>query len=161
MNEDDAACIFSCIILNRPDLMEEINEKWESILPQNLYYEDLFTPEEEAEVTKKIWEFYFRGEPVSLDTRDNLTNMYTDGMFTYITQRPALDTAARGKSNPVFLYQYAYHGPESLLGTYLNGTEKESNRKEALHYKYVDNVKTKYGELKNYFAYICSGWPRR
>lgn len=59
-------------------------------------------------MSEKMKKFYFGDKGVSSETRKGLTDIYSDNMFTYCTQKAVLETASRGTKNPVYLYQYAH-----------------------------------------------------
>lgn len=70
-----------------------VNEKWFEMAPSLFQYDSpKFSDARKKEISKAILSFYFqnRTEPISEDTFQNLTNIFSDSMFIYGSRETAL-----------------------------------------------------------------------
>ena len=129
MTEDEGCTMYAGLVLNHEELTEELNNNWESLAPSALDYDKFIScPDKEKKLTEKIRKFYFGDKRIGLETRNNLTDLYSDSLITYGVYRSAIQTASRGQDN-VYLYQYAYPGPQSVFGVFYEMTEEEAKSK--------------------------------
>lgn len=127
VTEDEGCSMYSGLVLKRPELTQTLESTWDELICHALHLDKFVTSsDEELSLARKIRKFYFGNEPVSLGTRDNLTNLYSDTLYTYGVFRSAMETASRKENIPVYLYQYAYPGPISLFGLFYELTEEEA-----------------------------------
>lgn len=132
ITEDEGACMLSSVVLTRDDLIQDLNENWNHIIAPAYLYDQYFEPKEEIIVAEKIRQLYFGDQKISLATRNNLTNVYSDALVAYTTQRAAFEVASSEVALPVYFYQYAFHGSVSLFGMFLNRSEHEAKSKTFL-----------------------------
>ena len=129
MTEDEGATMFAGVVLNHERLLNELDTNWEQLAPVAFDLAKLAPKEEHLTVAQKLRQFYFGTKPVSNLTRDALSNIYSDQMIGYGVYRSAVETAAKGKKNLVYLYQYAYSGPFSMMGMTVPCAEEEKKSK--------------------------------
>lgn len=104
------------MVLSQETLLADINTNWDTVAPNAMVLDRYFPVDEQKVVTDKIKQFYFGAETVSSQTAEALTNLYSDNFFAHDIYRSAIETAARGKKNRVYFYQYSYHGPTQIVG---------------------------------------------
>ncbi|KAJ8667116.1 hypothetical protein QAD02_008778 [Eretmocerus hayati] len=75
---------------NEGELIKILNEKFETIAPTTLLFEDICPKENLKKISDLIHEFYLARKPIDLKTSAEVTDMYTDAWF-YI----AADEAVR------------------------------------------------------------------
>lgn len=126
--EFEGAGLFAGVIFNNETAVAELAAKWDQIAPNIFRYEDILSKEDQRAVSDKLKKFYFDDQPVSLENtnRRQLTNLFSDVATGYGVWKTALETAARGANNPVYLYEYAYPGPVSITGTWFELAEEEA-----------------------------------
>lgn len=131
-NEDEGATMYAGIVVENPELLEQLNKEWDTVAPLAFDYGRFpLTSEEKQTISNKIRQFYFGSEtePITLEKhRKNLTNLFSDQLITHSVHKAAVETAARNKRGPVYLYQFAYPGPLSMMGLIfkLKGEETKS-----------------------------------
>ncbi|XP_074000281.1 juvenile hormone esterase-like, partial [Rhodnius prolixus] len=89
--------------VTNPDDLTEFDNKFHYAAPIALLYDNTSTNPEE--VTQKIREFYFDSQPITMKLLRNLTDMFTDGMFTW----PTVEALQKHKG-PHYLYYFDYLG---------------------------------------------------
>lgn len=132
--EDEGASMFAGTILSVPKLITEMNADWENVAPKTFDYGKYLSKDEQTQVSEKLKQFYFGGSEISVDSAVPLTNVYSDEIILHGVYRSAIETVSRGKRNPVYLYQYAYKGPTSLMGStfHIKGLDESSNNQFTL-----------------------------
>ncbi|ODM98842.1 Venom carboxylesterase-6 [Orchesella cincta] len=110
VNDQEGATLYSAIILNSTELTEEFNKNWHKIAPFALGYQE--SEESDLEATNDIRKYYFGTQPVGLETRDNLTNMFSDRNFFQCTKTAAL---LHARYSPVHMYYFTQTGEMSWL----------------------------------------------
>lgn len=113
---DEGCTWLSGIVLSQEALVKDLNENWDTVISSAMLLDRYFAPEEQTEIAQKLRQFYFGGQLISSENGQGLTDMYSDNYFNHDTFRSAIETAARGKGNPVYYYQYSYPGPVQILG---------------------------------------------
>ncbi len=87
--------------------------------PVTLQFDKLytnFTHEQQLDVALKVREFYFNGRAILEETRQQLTNMYSDRLFNHGVRKSAVSMA---QYTPVYLYQFTYNrGDFSIIKWY-------------------------------------------
>ena len=92
-----------------------MNAEWNRIAPITLIYGDtLPTPMQRDHVSEKIRSFYFGNKMIGPETRENLTNLYSDRYFVHGVQTAAFNFA---KHIPVYPFHFSYQGAQSNLKT--------------------------------------------
>jgi len=89
------------VILNSTELTDEFNKNWHKIAPFALGYQE--GEDSNMEATNDIRRYYFGTNPVGLETRDNLTNMFSDRNFFQCTKNAAL---LHARFSPVHMYYF-------------------------------------------------------
>lgn len=88
-------------------------------MPISLQFDKLYTnltTVQQLDVSNKIREFYFGNREISEETRQQLTNMYSDRLFNHGVRACALLMA---EHVPVFTYQFAHNrGDYSIMKLY-------------------------------------------
>ncbi|XP_055700212.1 juvenile hormone esterase-like [Phlebotomus papatasi] len=99
-------------IKSTPRLADDLEKRWEDILPIILSY-NILDQQKQVEFTKAITDFYFKGNKgrAAIEMTQNFTNMCTDFMFfkgfnEYLQQRLELFENAA----PTFVYKFAHSG---------------------------------------------------
>jgi hypothetical protein len=87
----------------------------------------------EMRATNEIREFYFGEEEVSLDTRDNLTNLFSDRNFFQCNRKASLAVARY--NSPVYLYYFTQEGEASWLDVFKIPKELGITDKKSLNVK--------------------------
>lgn len=90
-------------------MTQDLNEDWKNVLPITLEYDELYTKltvDEQLAVSQKIRKFYFQDRNISEETRQELTNVYSDRLFNHGVSKNALLMAAHV---PVYIYQFAHN----------------------------------------------------
>ena len=95
-------------ILNVPVLTKELDEDWLRIAPLTLMYDDIVPPQHQNETSRKIRDFYFGNQSISTETRDQLSDLYSDRFFVYPTEKAARLYSKHG--GPTYLYLFTYAG---------------------------------------------------
>lgn len=112
-NEEGAVGGGSMIASSEP-LAIEMEKNWNEIAPRALFYiERCLLPEDRPVVASKLKKFYFKGQPVSHETRKSLYHIYSD-IFGNYPQKRAVEMAV-AKGEQVYLYQYSYLAKISIL----------------------------------------------
>lgn len=103
-------------IFEHPKLLQDLNEDWKNVLPISLQFDKLYTnltAEQQLDVSIKIRKFYFDDRTIAEDSRQQLTNVYSDRLFNQGVSKCALLMAAHV---PVYTYQFAHNrGDYSIL----------------------------------------------
>lgn len=108
--------------------MNELDSEFDSLAPSTFYYNRFVAKEDVNSVSAKLREFYFGDTAVSYESRDNLTDLYSDSLFVYGIRESAILTAANANKSPVYLYEFA-HQIKSFLGILASLPEHESKSK--------------------------------
>lgn len=117
MTEEEGLGVGGGMVSAMEPLVRELDEKWNEIAPKALFdIAKFLLPEDRPVVASKMKEFYFKGKPVSYDTRKSLYNIYSDIFGNYILKMAAEMAVSKGEQ--VYLYQYSFKGKRSLLETF-------------------------------------------
>jgi carboxylesterase type B len=119
VTENEGLLMHSSYVFQNPELLQDINENWRKVLPITLEYDEFytnFTRHHKLEVSMKIRKFYFQERPINEETRQQLTNVYSDRFFNHGVRKGALLMA---KHTPVYMYMFAHNrGDYSILKFY-------------------------------------------
>jgi len=105
-------------IIRNPELLKDLNEKWDRLAPIAIAYE--LNPNLKSrvdQVSKLIHQFYFNGNPITPDGELNLTNLYTDAYFAVPLKKTA---HILGAKSPVYVGLFTHDrtdwSPASIFG---------------------------------------------
>ncbi|XP_069696448.1 esterase FE4-like isoform X2 [Periplaneta americana] len=98
-------------IFNKRVLIEELNDRFDEIMPMFFMYADTSTPSAVKNITRQIREFYFGNKTISYDTIQAAIDMYGDAGFKHGFYLAAKLHAMRGAQ--VFYYEFDYRGTNS------------------------------------------------
>ncbi|CAG7787108.1 unnamed protein product [Allacma fusca] len=113
--EDEGIYFHSSSILKEKQLESDVNNDWHRIAPISLtYYDDDSVSQQELNlISDSIKSYYFKDQPISENTRQQLTNLYSDRYFVHGVRTTALIQAKH--LVPVYIYMFAYKGSFSFL----------------------------------------------
>lgn len=103
--------------------MRDLNENWNNVLPITLEYDELYTNytiSQQLQISKKIRKFYVQDRAIEENSRQQLTNMYSDRFFNHGVRKNALLMA---EYVPVYVYQFA-HNRGDFSGVQFFGIDK-------------------------------------
>lgn len=86
---------------------DQLNNNWERLAPILFLYERE-TPRSK-QISKELREFYFKDQPISVDTVDGLAQLYADGVISFAVHRLAKLISERS-TKPVYYYEVTYQG---------------------------------------------------
>ncbi|KAI5642271.1 carboxylesterase family domain-containing protein [Phthorimaea operculella] len=92
------------ISLDYNTFKDGMNAKFSDYLPRDLHFTDDVEKENEA---KKIYDFYFDGQPVSGETIQGYIDYFTDILFAYPILRSVLLQVEAGNTD-IYLYQFSF-----------------------------------------------------
>lgn len=104
-------CNVCLVILNSTELTEEFNGNWNRMAPFALSYKEAVNDGND-EASTNIRNFYFANRPIDLDSRENLTNLFSDRNFFQCNRNAAI---LHARFSPVYLYYFTQPGPLSWL----------------------------------------------
>jgi len=98
------------------ELRKKVDENWMDIAPSLFLYDDRgpkkISKETKDQISKALRKHYFKGAPVSQDTFQNLTDVFSDSYFIQGARKTAL---AHGKHAPAYTAVLGYKGTWSQL----------------------------------------------
>ncbi|KAJ9584570.1 hypothetical protein L9F63_021080, partial [Diploptera punctata] len=103
--------LFSAILYKEERLVEELNARFEEIIPMAFFFRETAPKSELKDIAHRIRNFYFGNEPITKENARGLTNLYTDAIFL-----SALDTSVKlhaKRKPPVYYYEFDYRGTNS------------------------------------------------
>lgn len=116
MTSEEGISLGGGMIVGTESVAQEMNERWNEVALKALFnIERFLLPEDRPIVASKLKEFYFKGKPVSYETRTSLYNIYSDIFGNYVLKRGLEMAVAKG--DRVYLYQFSYLGKRSLIET--------------------------------------------
>ncbi|GAB0091516.1 hypothetical protein DMENIID0001_063680 [Sergentomyia squamirostris] len=115
INSEEGA-LASASILGKPRLIPELEDRWEKILSQILFY-DKFDLAYRSNITQRINDFYFKGQKgrQAIEMTQNFTNMFTDfllfnGFNKYLEKR----FQKPNEHAETFVYLFSHRGEGSF-----------------------------------------------
>jgi carboxylesterase type B len=140
----------SAPLIYNSELTEDLLKSWERALPISLYY-DHFPSEIQEEITKKIDDFYFKNQKLIEVTKQNLTDLYTDGWFfsamiEYLKIRFSNENHAE-----TFVYLFTHKGSCSFTEIFKGGAESYYGTSHAEELQYLFPIRK---DLKYFFNSI-------
>lgn len=112
----------SAPLIYNQELTADLLKNWNRALPISLYY-DHHSNEMQHEITRKINEFYFQNQKLTLSTQQNLTNLWTDGWFFHaMIDYLKLRFSNKNQAN-TFVYLFTHKGSASFTEIFKGGSE--------------------------------------
>lgn len=133
---EDEGAWFSDLVLQAPQLIEQINENWDTLAPMVAHYDRYPSDLTIDEINQKLKQFYFGDKTISLESRVELTNFFSDELFVHGIIRSALETSSRGKRNQVYLYQFTYRSPLVYAAVFFNISEESKKSLKRISYQF-------------------------
>lgn len=103
---------------NHKKLTDDLVNNWDTILPYTFYYDHL-PDSDQKEITAKLNDYYMNNEPFEYSKRENLTNLYGDGLFIGILDNLEFRLKDNIRDN-TFVYLFSHKGSASF-SELLNG----------------------------------------
>lgn len=128
----------------------DLLKNWDRALPISLYY-DHHDEKKQEEITRKINEFYFNNQKLTLETQNNLTNLWTDAwfgsaMYDYLRFRFANEHAN------TFVYLFTHKGATSFSEIFKAGSETYYGTAHAEELQYLFPI-------RKYLPYFFNSIP--
>ncbi|XP_069696446.1 esterase E4-like [Periplaneta americana] len=101
---------------SKRSLIEQLNNRFDFIIPITFYYDDTTTPSESENITGRIREHYFGNEQITFHNLQSAIDMYSFGSFKYGINTGAKLHAKRGAK--VYYYEFNYRGTNSYSTMY-------------------------------------------
>ncbi|CAL8125465.1 unnamed protein product [Orchesella dallaii] len=109
---DEGATLFASAVYHSEEALKQLNDEWKLVAPIAFCYEGFFPEKKLKAISKKIKKFYFGSEPISLENKQALADLYSDSLFLLPTMFAADELARNGMS--VFPYKFSYSGGWSI-----------------------------------------------
>lgn len=139
------------IVSSVAPLAAELDEKWNELALKALFnVEKFLLPEDRHTVASKLKEFYFKGEPVSYETRKSLFNIYSDIFGNYFLKKGVEMAVAKGEK--VYLYRFSYLGNRSLLEIFFKMPNVDQGQLQWEHF-----ILSQQKEIVTIWLDVCSG----
>ncbi|CAG9789483.1 unnamed protein product [Diatraea saccharalis] len=104
---------------------ELMNENFSDFLPADLIFKDVKTKEEVAEVVKS---YYFKGDAITVESKQEYVDYFSDSMFIYPILK-SLSLHAAITTRPVYVYEFSYFGqlstPHNFMETIKGVTHRD------------------------------------
>jgi carboxylesterase type B len=109
-------------LIYNQNLTADLLKNWERALSISLYY-DHHGEQKQEEITKKIDEFYFRNQKLTLDTQKNLTDLWTDGWFFHAMIDYLKLRFSNEQRAATYVYLFTHKGAASFSEIFKAGSE--------------------------------------
>ncbi|CRK89381.1 CLUMA_CG003135, isoform A [Clunio marinus] len=106
---------------NNKKLMDDMKKNWDRLLPITFYY-DHFYADEQRKISEELNEFYFNNEPFFESNRENLTNLWSDGLLIGFVENLKYRLHNNLRDN-TFVYQFSHKGSISYTEILQGGAE--------------------------------------
>uniref|UniRef100_A0A1Y1NDS8 Carboxylic ester hydrolase n=1 Tax=Photinus pyralis TaxID=7054 RepID=A0A1Y1NDS8_PHOPY len=106
--EDGA--IKSAAIYDDDALVNQMDSEFTDLAPVMFYYDDQSWKRAASQMIKA---FYFQNRSIDSNTKSQLTDLFTDGLF-YYPQRAGSELHAKYSTRPVYFYLFGYRGSKSV-----------------------------------------------
>ncbi|XP_043269298.1 uncharacterized protein [Venturia canescens] len=93
-------------------MFRDLNENWDDIAPISFQYERN-TPRSKM-ISQRLRDFYFEGQPVSLETVKSHAHCYADSIVGFPTHR-LVHLVAGASKQPIYYYRFVHEGKYSLF----------------------------------------------
>lgn len=112
---------FGAVVLADPnkELLNDLNKNWNDIAPVTFGYEGHFPAASLPAISQRIGNFYFGTQRVSLETLDNLSDLYSDSHFLLPVMFEAAQMAQHGMT--VYPYIVDYEGSWTIRERFGSG----------------------------------------
>ncbi|XP_044261768.1 venom carboxylesterase-6-like isoform X2 [Tribolium madens] len=94
------------------EYLNEIDKKWNQVLPFILDYNYTLDPKKHEEISQKIRRFYLGEKRVNRENFLDFVKILTDRLFVYDIQK-TIFLQNQVTNSPIFLYYFAYRGAHS------------------------------------------------
>ncbi|ODM96735.1 Esterase E4 [Orchesella cincta] len=101
---DEGATAFGASAYESEESLQELTNEWNKIAPITFSYDIHFPVENLAEISQKIKKFYFGSEPITLENKQALADLYSDTWFLL----PSISVAGELARNGVSVYPYIF-----------------------------------------------------
>jgi carboxylesterase type B len=116
LNQDEGHMMHSAFILANPELSADLKENWKEIFPvtlqfNNVYYK--FPPSVQTKMAEKIYSYYFGNKSIDTNSRQELTDVFSDRFFNQGVKKAMVLASAYTK---VYPYMFTHNrGDYTLL----------------------------------------------
>ncbi|XP_031354333.1 venom carboxylesterase-6-like isoform X2 [Photinus pyralis] len=122
-------------LLKDPNTLQKWRTNFNEMASQALHYKDTAIVAEKPVISSHIKEFYFNETEIGIASKDNIINMFTDGLFLE-GLRSSLDLHMKYHKQPIYNYLFGYRGSESFI----NRTNNEVTFKDELLYLFKNDL---------------------
>ena len=147
----------SAPLIHNFELTNDLMKNWNRALPISLYYDHL-SEEKQQEITAKINEFYFKNQKLTLNTQQNLTNLYTDGWFFHAMIDYLKLRFTDEKRAETFVYLFTHKGACSFTEIFKGGSEAYYGTSHAEELQYLFPIRE---DLKYFFNSVPTEADKR
>ncbi|ODM96730.1 Esterase E4 [Orchesella cincta] len=109
---DEGATLFAAPVYHSEEALKQLNDEWKQVAPIAFCYEGFFPDKKLPAISKKIKKFYFGTDPITLENKQALVNLYSDVLFLLPSLFAADEMARNGFT--VYPYKFSYSGEWSL-----------------------------------------------
>lgn len=127
MTETEGAGLMGQQVMLNPDLLMRMNTNWIGEASAALLLDRFIPQSAQRGVAVKLKKFYLQNQRISPESRSSFFDVYSDAWGLYGARKAALDTAARGAKNPVYLYLYTYAAQDDSFATFFQLTKEDKS----------------------------------
>lgn len=148
MTSDEGVLKSGSLIYNQ-ELTADLLKSWDRALPISLYYNH-HSDEKIEEITRKIDDFYFNNQKLTIDTQSNLTNLWTDAWFMH-AMMDYLNIRFSSEHADTFVYYFSHKGASSFSEIFKAGSEAYYGTAHAEELQYLFPIRK---DLPYFFSSI-------
>ncbi|KAB0793679.1 hypothetical protein PPYR_13299 [Photinus pyralis] len=89
------------------DILMELERRWNELMPYIMHYSQTVPIKSQADVSQKIKDFYFHGQPLSMGSFENLIEIGSDRLFAVDAEK-SLRLQASSNLSPTYYYYFTY-----------------------------------------------------
>ncbi|KAK5640862.1 hypothetical protein RI129_009409 [Pyrocoelia pectoralis] len=115
-------------LLEDPETIQQWRDDFNEMASKKLYYGDTAIVSERPVISSKIKDFYFNKTEIGEASKDDVINMFTDGLFLEGI-RSSLDLHIKYHNKPIYNYLFGYRGNVS----YINKNNEVTFKDELLY----------------------------
>ncbi|CAL8125459.1 unnamed protein product [Orchesella dallaii] len=112
LNANEGATVFAATMYEKEETLQQLNQEWNHVAPKTFMYDGHFPDKDLPEISQKIKKFYFGSDPISLENKQTLADLYSDTWFLLPTLAVADEMTKNGMA--VYPYLLSYWGGWSL-----------------------------------------------
>ncbi|CAL8125463.1 unnamed protein product [Orchesella dallaii] len=116
LTADEGSTLFAASVYEKEETLQQLNEEWNQVAPKTFMYEGHFPDKDLPEISQKIKKFYFGSDPISLENKQSLADLYSDTWFLLQSLAVADEMSRVGMS--VYPYLFSYWGSWSLRNVF-------------------------------------------